>query len=57
MYDIVLKKRGTPMYKGFSPDSISIYEKTAVLYETVKMLEQTENITKYINKYGKMSLL
>lgn len=39
MYDIVLKKRGTPMYKGFSPDTLSIYEKTAVLYETVKLLE------------------
>lgn len=57
MYDTVLKKRGKPEYKGFSPDTISIYEKTAVLYETVKLLEQTNNITKYINKYGKMSLL
>lgn len=57
MYDTVLKKRGKPEYKGFSPDTISIYEKTAVLYETVKLLEQTDNITKYINKYGKMSLL
>lgn len=39
MYDVVLKKRGTPIYKGFSPDDLSIYEKTAVLYETVKLLE------------------
>ena len=57
MFDVVLKKRGKPEYKGYTTDDISIYEKSAILYETVKLLEQTEDITKYINKYGKMSLL
>lgn len=57
MIDVVLKKRAKPEYKGFSPDYISIYEQSAVLYETAKLLQQTDNITKYINKYGKMSLL
>jgi len=49
---LFLKHKSTPLHKGFTPDDISIYEKSEVLYETAKIVQEITDMAPLVNKYG-----
>lgn len=51
-FEDVMKKRPNVKTKGYTPNVLSIFEKSQILYETSKITQQTVNQSANVNKYG-----
>lgn len=54
---LITSKKQKPQNQGFTPNDISLYEKNQVLYETTKIVQELQNMSPLINKYGQLSVL